>query len=43
MIDKGITFVTPSRDIKPDVKGMLVSKEGVYKGGFKKGKAHGLG
>lgn len=43
MVYKGITFLTPAKDILPDVKGMLIDKKGMYSGGFHKGKAHGYG
>lgn len=43
MVYKGITFLTPTKDILPDIKGILIDKKGMYSGGFHKGKAHGYG
>jgi len=43
MIYQGVTFVTPELDILPDVKGVLITKVGVYEGQFHKGKAQGKG
>jgi hypothetical protein len=43
MIYQGITFVAPSLNILPDVRGTLITKDGVYKGEFRKGKAEGQG
>lgn len=43
MIYKGITFTTFNNIVQPDVEGLLITKDGLYEGEFKRGKAHGNG
>ena len=40
---EGVTFVTAENRVLPDKRGILMDKDGVYDGEFKRGKAHGKG
>lgn len=43
MIYQGATLVDKHNTIFPNIEGTLITKDGLYKGQFKKGKAHGKG
>ena len=43
MIYRGVVAINKEKKIVPDEKGTLLTKEGMYVGGFKNGKSNGEG